>query len=149
MLHSKSHVGNHLERPMLMKKKSAVSKQRTKVSNVVDYTEHSKYWSQALSTAAQDGDAKEIGVEQAVDTDAERGRQQQFARPLRDIRVGESPSRPWGITVPARYLEKVAGNARITAQVLEEVQARQDATKTRVDIRSVMHSIFNACFAIV
>lgn len=46
-------------------------------------------------------------------------------------------------------MEKVAGNARITAQVLEEVQARQDASKTRVDIRSVMHAVFNACFAIL
>ena len=46
-------------------------------------------------------------------------------------------------------MERVAGNAKITAQVLEEVQARQDAAKTRVDIRSVMHAIFNSCFAIV
>ncbi|KAK1960003.1 hypothetical protein LY78DRAFT_619176 [Colletotrichum sublineola] len=46
-------------------------------------------------------------------------------------------------------MERVAGNARITAQVLEEVQARQDADKIRVDIRSVMHDIFNSCFAIV
>ncbi|KAL5393490.1 hypothetical protein DPSP01_000306 [Paraphaeosphaeria sporulosa] len=46
-------------------------------------------------------------------------------------------------------MEKVATNARITAQVLEEVQTRQDASKTRVDIRSVMHSIFDSCFAIV
>ncbi|KAI0123995.1 hypothetical protein BJ170DRAFT_598322 [Xylariales sp. AK1849] len=46
-------------------------------------------------------------------------------------------------------MEKVAGNARITAQVLEEVQARQDASKLRVDIRSVMHAIFNSSFAIV
>jgi hypothetical protein len=46
-------------------------------------------------------------------------------------------------------MEKVAGNARITAQVLEEVQARQDAAKTRMDIRSVMHAVFNSCFAIV
>ncbi|EPE04633.1 zinc c6 finger domain protein [Ophiostoma piceae UAMH 11346] len=46
-------------------------------------------------------------------------------------------------------MQAVAGNSRITAQVLEEVQARQDATKTRVDIRSVMHDIFNSCFAIV
>ncbi|KAK1982933.1 fungal-specific transcription factor domain-containing protein [Colletotrichum cereale] len=46
-------------------------------------------------------------------------------------------------------MERVAGNAKITAQVLEEVQARQDADKVRVDIRSVMHAIFNSCFAIV
>ena len=46
-------------------------------------------------------------------------------------------------------MEKVATNARITAQVLEEVQARQDASGVRVDIRSVMHAIFDSCFAIM
>lgn len=46
-------------------------------------------------------------------------------------------------------MEKVASNARITAQVLEEVQTRQDAAKARMDIRAVMISVFNAAFAIV
>jgi hypothetical protein len=46
-------------------------------------------------------------------------------------------------------MERVAGNARITAQVLEEVQARQEAAKTRMDIRSVMLEVFNSFFAIV
>lgn len=46
-------------------------------------------------------------------------------------------------------MEKVATNAKITAQVLEEVQARQDASHARVDIRSVMHDTFDSCFAIV
>lgn len=46
-------------------------------------------------------------------------------------------------------MECVAGNARITAQVLEEVQSRQDAAKARMDIRSVMLAVFNSTFAIV
>ncbi|KAL2061687.1 hypothetical protein VTL71DRAFT_7064 [Oculimacula yallundae] len=46
-------------------------------------------------------------------------------------------------------LEKVATNAEITGQVLREVQMRQKALKQRVDIRTVMHDIFNSCFAIV
>lgn len=46
-------------------------------------------------------------------------------------------------------IESIATNARITAHVLEEVQARQDATKQRVDVRKVMHDIFDSCFAIV
>lgn len=46
-------------------------------------------------------------------------------------------------------MEKVATNARITSQVLEEVQKRQDAMNARQDIREVMEHIFNSCFAIV
>jgi hypothetical protein len=46
-------------------------------------------------------------------------------------------------------MQEVATNAEMTAQVLDEVQKMQDSTKIRVDIRSVMHKIFDACFAIV
>lgn len=46
-------------------------------------------------------------------------------------------------------MEKVATNAGITAQVLDEVQARQDSAGERVDIRAVMHDIFDSCFAIM
>lgn len=46
-------------------------------------------------------------------------------------------------------MEKIAGNARITAQVLEEVQARQDTFKMRVDVGLVMSEIFNLRFAVV
>ncbi|KAM5346303.1 hypothetical protein ACJ41O_009308 [Fusarium nematophilum] len=46
-------------------------------------------------------------------------------------------------------MQKVATNASITAHVLREVQARQDAGKERVDIRAVMHDVFDTCFAIM
>ena len=46
-------------------------------------------------------------------------------------------------------MEKIAGNARITAQVLEELQKRQDNTKMRVDIGTVMREMFNIRFAVV
>ena len=46
-------------------------------------------------------------------------------------------------------MEKVATNARITSQVLEEVQKRQDSMNARQDIREVMEHTFNSCFAIV
>lgn len=46
-------------------------------------------------------------------------------------------------------MEAVATNAKITARVLDEVQVRQDESKVRVDIRAVMHDIFDSCFAIM
>ncbi|KAI1402132.1 fungal-specific transcription factor domain-containing protein [Hypoxylon fuscum] len=46
-------------------------------------------------------------------------------------------------------MEKVATNARITSQVLEEVQKRQDTLNARQDIREVMEHVFNSCWAIV
>ncbi|KAI0022675.1 fungal-specific transcription factor domain-containing protein [Xylariomycetidae sp. FL0641] len=46
-------------------------------------------------------------------------------------------------------MEKVATNARITSQVLEEVQKRQDSMNARQDIREVMEIIFHSSWAIV
>lgn len=57
-------------------------------------------------------------------------------------------AREW-IIVQINNIEEVATNAKVTAQVLAEVQKRQDASKARVDVRTAMHDIFNSCFAIV
>ncbi|KAI1377795.1 fungal-specific transcription factor domain-containing protein [Hypoxylon crocopeplum] len=46
-------------------------------------------------------------------------------------------------------MEKVATNARITSQVLDEVQKRQDTLSVRQDIREVMEHVFNSSWAIV
>lgn len=56
--------------------------------------------------------------------------------------------RVW-IIASIRRMGNTATNAAITADVLEEVQRRQDASRQRVDIRSVMQDVFHTCFAIV
>jgi hypothetical protein len=48
--------------------------------------------------------AKHVQKSEADEVDHKtEAREQRFDRPLSDIRVGESPSRPWGIRVPADY----------------------------------------------
>lgn len=56
--------------------------------------------------------------------------------------------REW-IMEKIRRMQKISTNAIATGQVLEEAQRRQDSSNSRVDIRSVMHSIFDSCFAII
>lgn len=46
------------------------------------------------------------GVDMPTDIEDDDERESHFDRPLREIRVGESPSRPWGIAVP--YIETPA-----------------------------------------
>ncbi|KAK3709674.1 hypothetical protein LTR37_010701 [Vermiconidia calcicola] len=53
------------------------------------------------------------------DREEEEDRQQHFERPLRDIRVGESPSRPWGIQVPAKFLEEEEGRSERSSRPAE------------------------------
>lgn len=50
-------------------------------------------WAQAISTGSDPEEAPEVPVD-------EEDREGRFDRPLRDVRLGESPSRPWGIPVP-------------------------------------------------
>lgn len=53
-------------------------------------------WASSVSAQAPEAD-------DAVESEE---RQPHFDRPLRDVRVGESPSRPWGVQVPLHYLEQ-------------------------------------------
>ncbi|KAJ4170350.1 hypothetical protein NW754_006486 [Fusarium falciforme] len=50
-------------------------------------------WAQAVSVNSDPNDARE-----PIQEDGDR--QGHFDRPFREVRVGESPSRPWGISVP-------------------------------------------------
>jgi len=59
-------------------------------------------WAKAVSASLQDGTPplqEEEQEEQGIDDT----RLSQFDRPLKEVRVGESPSRPWGISIPAKY----------------------------------------------
>jgi hypothetical protein len=58
-------------------------------------------WAKAVSDSLQGvaSPPEEIPQEPTADED----RTSHFDRPLKDVRVGESPSRPWGIQIPAKY----------------------------------------------
>jgi hypothetical protein len=64
--------------------------------------EQVRKWAKSVSAEA-------VADEDAIEDDnpdAPEVRVSHFDRPMRDIRVGESPSRPWGISIPAEYVEK-------------------------------------------
>ena len=59
-------------------------------------------WATAVSTSLEDHTEDEPeSSEQVLD----ETRTAHFDRPLKEIRVGESPSRPWGISVPSKYAQ--------------------------------------------
>ena len=49
--------------------------------------------------------AKTVEDDVQVELNATEDRESHFERPLKDVRVGESPSRPWGVPIPAKYLD--------------------------------------------
>jgi proteasome activator subunit 4 len=78
------------EEPEVEPHMSTAAKADTKVQN----------WASAVSASLHDGtpppEESEVHAhDETRDTD--------FDRPLKEVRVGESPSRPWGISIPAKY----------------------------------------------
>ena len=72
-------------------------------------------WTEAISERLE---GCEVG---SVEQDQE-ARESHFDRPLKEIRVGESPSRPWGISVPAAGEPAIATFASDGAGNVEEPQ---------------------------
>jgi hypothetical protein len=77
-----------------------------------------------------------VGTHALSPQDDEPGRESRFDRPLKDIRLGESPSRPWGIPVPDQYHgvgESTSPKSDHTASPLDpavESPERPDANAT-------------------
>lgn len=69
-------------------------------------------WAQNVSAIVREGLIGHVDAEheEAIvdDVDDDQDRASRFDRPLKEIRVGESPSRPWGISVPFPPDEPVA-----------------------------------------
>ncbi|EEH36485.1 hypothetical protein PAAG_06903 [Paracoccidioides lutzii Pb01] len=86
---------------------------------------------------AEDVSAKSSKLEEVMSPSHERGngeveeRRSYFERPLRDVRVGESPSRPWGIHVPVS--QEVAQSSIVSLNA----PTGADYEKTAPDISSI------------
>ncbi|KAF2036708.1 hypothetical protein EK21DRAFT_106022 [Setomelanomma holmii] len=57
-------------------------------------------WAKAVSESLHEGSGEE-----ATDHPLDETRTAHFDRPMKEVRVGESPSRPWGITIPPKYTD--------------------------------------------
>ncbi len=85
---------SHLHQPMLPSAAEEIQEDVDRASN-----KRVESWAQAVSLSDPD---QEDQADQAP-TEDDEDRQSHFDRPLRDVRVGESPSRPWGISVPVYH----------------------------------------------
>ncbi|KAG8628406.1 hypothetical protein KVT40_004279 [Elsinoe batatas] len=72
--------------------------------------ERVRRWASDVSNVKVQGQPSDE-PEAQVEADAEE-RQGRFDRPLKDVRVGESPSRPWGIPVPLEAIERAEGKVQ-------------------------------------
>lgn len=58
-------------------------------------------WAKAVSASLHD----ETAEEELAEHGADETRTAHFDRPMKEVRVGESPSRPWGIVIPPKYTD--------------------------------------------
>lgn len=64
-------------------------------------------WARAITSSVS---GHEADVSASVDEQAaQEERESHFDRPLKEVRVGESPSRPWGISIPVYQTDGVEG----------------------------------------
>ena len=75
--------------------------------------------------AVQDSELK-------VEDEQEDSRESRFDRPLRDVRLGESPSRPWGVHVPPHMLDRHASSASSLPAAYPELPDRTTPTQAHV-----------------
>jgi hypothetical protein len=60
-------------------------------------------WAKAVSASLHEGTPSV--EEEPMDHGMDETRTAHFDRPMNEVRVGESPSRPWGITIPPKYTD--------------------------------------------
>jgi hypothetical protein len=60
-------------------------------------------WAKAVSASLREGTPS--AEEELSDHGLDETRTAQFDRPMKEVRVGESPSRPWGVTIPPKYTD--------------------------------------------
>lgn len=80
-----------------------------------------KRWAQAVSE--YQGSEGHVDAEEADDEASKKDdeRESRFDRSLREIRVGESPSRPWGMHVPPHLLDRRVSTASTLPARVEDV----------------------------
>ncbi|KAI9725456.1 MAG: hypothetical protein M1828_003127 [Chrysothrix sp. TS-e1954] len=91
-------------------------------------TKRVEKWAKAVSESAADAEEPEGCLDttkaQQVSEEEEQ-RESRFDRPLKDIRLGESPSRPWGVSIPSKYLDRFSSHG--------SRHSSQDSTKHHGD----------------
>lgn len=67
-------------------------------------------WAKAVSESAADiNDTQDnADTNRANPGSDEQTRESRFERPLKEVRVGESPSRPWGVPIPSKFLDRMS-----------------------------------------
>ncbi|OAX79777.1 hypothetical protein ACJ72_05897 [Emergomyces africanus] len=101
-------------------------------------------WAEDVSAKSREIDIMPVSHqgEDNGELEEEDGRQSHFNRPLRDVRVGESPSRPWGIHVPISHQVAQSPMVSPTAPVVRDGGTRvANYDKDTLERSSVLNSM--------
>jgi len=100
-------------------------------------------WAKTVGEDVAGGEGEDVDVAppQQDDTPYEEGRVQRFDRPMKEIRVGESPSRPWGVPIPAKFLDRNASFADSIARAPLDIATNPAVTAAppKPDESTIVH----------
>jgi hypothetical protein len=105
--------------------------------------EEQKEESKVRKWARTVSESMEVEVAANGEEKAEEDREPRFDRPLKEVRVGESPSRPWGIPVPADYRKAssvTSGKSDPTAAPLQPPPNEEKAAKAKCPFDHLVNS---------
>lgn len=90
-------------------------------------------WANAVTASLQNLTPEE----ELPDNDFDEPRETHFDRTFKEIRVGESPSRPWGISIPAKYTDAKSSSSVGSAPTASPVQPVEEAPpREKTDVPS-------------
>lgn len=89
-------------------------------------------WANAVTASLQNLTPDEELPDNAYD----ESRTPRFDRTLKEIRVGESPSRPWGISIPAKYTDAKSSSSVGSAPTASPVQPVEEVPPRETEIPS-------------
>lgn len=87
-------------------------------------------WAEDVSSKSPHPASLSTVEEDVAEDSVSADRAGRFERPLREVRVGESPSRPWGIPIPVSHQTQSAMNSPVAPVISKDVEDTPKATES-------------------
>ncbi|KAJ5413399.1 hypothetical protein N7465_005704 [Penicillium sp. CMV-2018d] len=108
-------------------------------------SERVEKWAENVDPSTLGAQNEESEEKNEEDKNEDDNRQSHFDRPLREVRVGESPSRPWGISVPVTHLPPASAPFSGSASIPTSPDPQADKPDEPTDVNVLDAKPAGAC----
>ncbi|KAJ9484078.1 hypothetical protein VN97_g9302 [Penicillium thymicola] len=108
-------------------------------------SERVEKWAENVDPSTLSAKNEESEEKNEENKNEDDNRQSHFDRPLREVRVGESPSRPWGISVPVTHLPSTSAPFSDSASIPTSPDPLADKPDKSTDVNVLDAKPAGAC----